>query len=250
MGFLIVIAVFLTGIAAAFIGGVTSGGGGLLSLPILVFLGLPVDVAVATNRFGTLGSNIGNLAKFLKTDKIVYKFMIPLAIVSTIGGIIGANLLLEVNKDALTKIIGFVILLLVPIVLWKKELGLKQKEGWTNKILVVGFILYFFLEIYDGFLGIGGGILVAYLFVLIFGFTYTQANATDKVAVFLNVLFSTIIFAIHGLINYYYGVIYIAGTLIGGYLGAHVAVKKGDRWVRMAFVIIAIIFGVKLVFFS
>ena len=99
----------------------TSGGGGLLSLPVLVFLGLPVDAAVATNRFGTLGSNIGNLAKFFKTDKIVYKFMIPLVIVSTIGGIVGANMLLEVNKDALTKIIGFVILLLVPIVLWKKN---------------------------------------------------------------------------------------------------------------------------------
>jgi uncharacterized protein len=250
MNLIIAVAIFFTGIAASFIGGVTSGGGGLLSLPVLVFLGLPVDVAVATNRFGTLGSNIGNLAKFLKTDKIVYKFMIPLAIVSTIGGIIGANLLLEVNKDALTKIIGFVILLLVPIVLWKKELGLKQKDRWTNKILVVGFVLYFFLEIYDGFLGIGGGILVAYLFVMIFGFTYTQANATDKVAVFLNVLFSTVIFAFHHLINYYYGIIYIVGTLMGGYLGAHVAVKKGDRWVRAAFIIIAVVFGVKLIFFS
>ena len=55
----------------------------------------------------------------------------------------------------------------------EKELGLKPKDRWNNKILVVGFVLYFFLEIYDGFLGIGGGILVAYLFVMIFGFTYT-----------------------------------------------------------------------------
>lgn len=70
MSILIAIAIFLAGIAAAFIGGVTSGGGGLLSLPVLVFLGLPVDVAVATNRFGTLGSNVGNLAKFLRTDKL------------------------------------------------------------------------------------------------------------------------------------------------------------------------------------
>jgi uncharacterized protein len=250
MDILIAIAIFLTGIAASFIGGVTSGGGGLISLPILIFLGLPPEVAVATNRFGVLGSVVGNLARFLRSDKIIYRYMIPLVVVSTIGGILGANLLIDIDKTILSKIIGLVILILLPIILWKKDLGVLEKSRVRSKMLYFGFIVYFVLSVYDGFLGIGGGILVAYLFVFIFGFTYVQANATEKVAVFLNVLFSVAIFAFHNLINYYYGVIYIAGSLIGGYLGAHTAIKKGDKWVRAVFVIIAIIFGIKLVFFG
>jgi uncharacterized protein len=250
MNLLIAVAIFLTGIAASFIGGVTSGGGGLISLPILIFLGLPPEVAVATNRFGVLGAVTGNLARFLRSDKIIYRYMIPLVVVSTIGGIFGANLLIDIDKAILSKIIGLVILILLPIVLWKKNLGILEKNRVRSKMLYIGFVFYFFLSVYDGFLGIGGGILVAYLFVFIFGFTYVQANATEKVAVFLNVLFSVVIFAFHNLINYYYGIIYIAGSLIGGYLGAHTAIKKGDKWVRAVFVIIAIIFGIKLVFFG
>ncbi len=250
MSISIIVAVFLTGIAASFIGGVTSGGGGLISLPVLIFLGLPADVAVATNRFGSLGGITGNLIKFFKTDKVVYKYIIPLALVSTIGGIIGANMLVNIDKNYLTKIIGLVILALLPIALLKKDLGVVEKQRKHSKILSLGFILYLIVSVYDGFLGVGGGILVAYLFVFMFGFTYIQANATDKVAVFLNVFFSVIIFAYHHLINYYYGIIFIAGSLIGGYLGAHIAIKKGDKWVRAVFIIVAIIFGIKLVFFG
>ncbi len=250
MDFLIAIAVFLTGIIASFIGGITSGGGGLVSLPVFIFLGLPPDVAVATNRFGTLGGVIGNLIKFFKSGKIIYKYIVPLVIVSTAGGIIGANLLVSVDKTALTKIIGAVILVLLPVVLWKKSWGIEEKNHRHSKILFLGFILYLAASIYDGFLGVGGGILIAYLFVFFFGFTYTQANATDKVAVFPNVLFSIAIFAFHHLIDYYYGIIYMAGSLIGGYLGAHMAVVKGDKWVRIVFVIVSTIFGIKLIFFG
>lgn len=250
MNILIAFAIFITGIASSFIGGVTSGGGGLLSIPIFIFLGLPPDVAVATNRLGTLGGVTGTLVKFFRSGKIVYKYVIPLVIVSTIGGVIGANLLVDINKVLLLKIIGLVILAILPIVLWKKDIGILEKNRSHSKMLFLGMILYFFLSVYDGFLGMGGGILIAYLFVLVLGFTYIQANATDKVAVFFNVLFSVIIFAFHHLINYYYGIIFIAGSLIGGYLGAHTAIKKGDKWVRAAFIIVAIIFGIKLVFFN
>jgi len=250
MSLIIATAVFLTGIVSGLVGGVTSGGGGFVSLPVLIFLGLSPDVAVATQRFGTLGWNTVSIFKFSKAKKIIYKYVVPLMIVSGIGGVVGANLLVNVDKTLLAKIIGLVIMALVPVVLWKKKLGIEPKTNGSSKMMFWGFMLYFIVSIYDGFLGVGGGILVAYLFVLVFGMTYNQANGTDKVAVLLNLVFAVLIFAYHGLINYRYGIVYFLGTSVGGYLGAHMAIKKGDKWVRAVFVAVAVIFGIKLVFFS
>lgn len=244
----ILIAIFLVGIAASFIGGLTSGGGGLISLPFLIFLGLPPQIAIATDRFGSFGYVISTIVKFLRSKKIVFTYIIPLAIVSVIGATIGANLVLNIDKNLLTKLIGGIIVLLIPLILLKKDLGVKKKKV-KYVMLLIGFLLYFFSAIYDGFLGAAGGILVAYLFVFIFGLTYTEANATEKIPFAFNSIVSISIFASHHIINYQYGVVLLAGELVGGYVGAHVAVKKGDRFVRVAFITVALLSAVKLLFF-
>lgn len=241
--------IFLVGIVAGFVGGLMSGGGSLLVFPFLIFLGLPPHMAIATERFGSFGYVASTIYKFAKSKKIVFTYVVPLSIVSVIGGIIGANLVVNIDKELLIRIIGIAILLFLPIILFKKDLGIERRKIKSTAIILLGFFLYFLSAIYDGFLGAAGGIIVAYLFVFVFGLTYIQANATDKIPFAFNALISTVIFASNGLINYQYGAALLAGELIGGYLGAQLAVNKGDKLVRVAFIIASSASAIKLLFF-
>jgi hypothetical protein len=247
--FILIFIIFI-GVISGFIGGITSGGGGMISLSFLIFLGLPPQVAVATDRVGGLGYAGGAILRFLKSKKIIFRYVLPLSVLSIIGAWIGANALISIDKNLLFKIIGIIIILLLPVVLWKKDLGVVCRTKRNGLILYLGFLLYFLLSIYDGFLGTAAGILIAYLFVFVLGMTYNEANATEKIPYLFNTLISLTIFASHQIINYSYAVALLSGTLIGGFLGAHLAIKKGEKVIRIVFIFAAFLMAVKLIFFS
>jgi len=247
MDLIILIIVFIVGLFASFLGGLIGGGGGLISIPAMAFFGLPPNMAVATNRFGTLGWALSAIYKFIKTRKIVFKYVVPLTILSVIGSVIGARLLIEIDEAVLSKVIGILIVAILPF-MFLKNYGLKRKIV-SKTYRIFGFISYMGLSVYDGFFGAAAGIVATYLLVFFFGLTYIEANATDKIPWSLNTLISTTIFALYGLINYTYGVVLFAGMFVGGYIGAHVAIKKGNEFVRIAFSLLVIVFAAKLLFF-
>jgi uncharacterized protein len=150
------IIIFCTSILAGVIGGAVGGGGNLLTIFVLMYFGLPLQNAIATSRFSDIGYALSAIYKFWKSKKIFTKFILPLALISLIGGIIGANLLIQINENLLSKIIAFVIILFLPLILIKKDLGIKNIPQSKNK-LIFGFFLYFILAIYDGFFGAAGG---------------------------------------------------------------------------------------------
>ncbi len=241
--------VFIVGIVAGFLGGFTSGAGNLISIPFLIFLGLPPQVAIATDRFGSLGYVASTLHAFSQSKKIVYAHLKILIILSIIGGAIGASLIIHINKDLLTHLIGLVIIILLPLIIWKKDLGVKKKKIPSQTVLIVGFFLYFLSALYDGFLGAAGRILVAYLLVFLFGISYTKANATEKVPYAFNAIISLVIFAAFGIINYMVGIALLLGELLGAYIGAHQAIQKGDKVVRIVMIIVVAACGIKLLVF-
>ena len=243
-----IIIIFLIGLISSFIGSLSGGGGGLISMPALTFLGLPPNIAVATNRFGSLGVGLSSTYKFAKAKKIVFKYAFPLMAISVIGSVIGAKILIEINQELLTKLIGFLIIFMLPFIFIKNKSGIKRKVvGRSYKIF--GFIAYSGLAVYDGFFGAGAGIFATYILVFLLGLTYIESNATDKIAWLLNGIVSTVIFAFYGLINYFFGIILLAGMLIGGYFGAHTAIKKGNNFVRILFSIVVLVSALKLIFF-
>jgi len=248
MDIVTIIIVFLVGLAASFIGGLVGGGGGLLSIPVLNIFGLPANIAVATNRFGSLGMAISSIFKFAKAKKIIFKYVLLLTVLSIIGSIIGAKILIEIDEALLSKMIGVLILIMLPLVFVKGNFGIVRRVI-PKYYKIFGFIGYFGIAIYDGFFGAGAGIIATYTLVFLFGLTYIEANATDKIPWFLNTIISASIFAYYGLIHYFYGIILLLGMLVGGYIGAHIAIKKGNNFIRMIFSIIVIISAGKLIFF-
>ena len=169
-------------------------------------------------------------------------------LISIIGAFIGANVLLSIHEEILNVVVGVIILLMLPLLLIKKEIGVKRDD--VSKIKkMVGYVLYFFVMVFGGFFGGGAITLVFYTLMFFFGFTIIEANATNTIPWFLLSLSGLVIFALNGIVDYGLGIALFLGMLVGGFLGAHTAVKKGDRWIRGIFIIIVIISGMKLLFF-
>lgn len=241
------IAVFLIGVVASFIGSMV-GSGGLLSIPFLIFVGLPPQVAIATNKMGAVGLSAGAIPTFWKEKKILWKYVPIFALISIAGAYIGAHILLSLHEETLNIIVGIIILLMVPLILVKKEIGVKRKGASTTK-KTIGYALYFLIMVFGGFFGGGAGTLIFFTLMIFFGFTIIEANATDIIPWFLLSLSGLIIFAINGIVDYGLGFALFLGMLAGGYLGAHAAIKKGDQWVKVIFIVVVIISGLKLLLF-
>ncbi len=248
MNLSLAIIIFIIGFISSFVGTVAGGGGGLISMPFLIFIGLPPNVAIATNRFGNTGMGLSAVYCFFKDKKIVFKYVWPLVVVSIAGSVIGANILLKIDQTMLGKIMGVVLLLLLPMIIIKNDVGLKKKSV-TVFSAAMAFGGYFLLAIYDGFLGAGAGLISLFMLASLLGMTYIEANATDKIPWFLNTIISTTIFAVYGLINYLFGIFLLAGMILGGYVGATAAIKKGNHFVKLVFGLVIVASAVKLLFF-
>lgn len=237
----------LAGIGAGFLGAVT-GGGGLLSIPALIFIGLPVDVAIATNRFSAFGIMMAALPRYYVAKKIDWKIAAKLVPIAILGGFVGSKTLTHINTQLLSVLVGVLLLLMIPVVLLNSNMGLKQASK-GKKMTVLGHAVFFLVMIYGGFFGGGVGMFAIYTLIYFLGITYIEANATNFVPwTFLSVT-ALLIFLLHGLVNFELGIPMMVGMYIGGALGAKTILKRGNAWARVIFVAMAAASSIKLLFF-
>jgi uncharacterized membrane protein YfcA len=232
-------AVFGVGVAASFIGSIV-GGGSLLSIPLLIFLGLPPQVAIATDRFAALGGAATALYRFSISDRIVWRFVPILAVTSLVGSLIGARLLVDSETESLRFVVGILLIALVPFLFLKPDIGVSRRQV-TRRTLAIGLSLYFIVQVLAGFFGGGTGTMIFFILMACFGVTIVEVAATQIVPFIVLAVSSSIVFAAAELIDYPLGFVLMAGTAVGGYLGAHIAVRKGEQWVRRIFVVVVLV---------
>jgi len=237
----------IVGLTAGFMAAITAGAG-LVTIPVLIFLGVPTNSAIATNSMATLGMFASSLPRYYEAKRVKMRTGLKLIPLAIIGAIIGANVLVRVDAEALTVVVGILLLLLVPAVLLNHEKGLKAFKADREEVFS-GYFLYFLIMIYGALLGAGAGIFAMYTLVYFLGMTYLQAKATVSVpGIFLNAT-AFIIFYWNGLINFELGIPMTIGMYIGGAIGAKTALEKGDAWVKILFVAVIAAAGIKLRFF-
>lgn len=240
------LAVFVTGVAASTIGAMV-GGGSLLSIPVLIFLGLPPHVAIATDRFAGLGAGVAALYRFFPSGKIVWRYVPALAVVSLAGSLVGAGALVRAEPGTLRVLLGVLLLVLLPLLFLRRDLGVATSKVCPGR-LGVGVALYFAVQVLAGFVGGGTGTLIFYVLMSCFGITITQVAATQTVPFLVLTVSSLVVFAASGIVDYRTGLVLLAGTAVGGYLGAHMAVIRGDRWVRYVFAGVVLASALSLLF--
>ena len=242
-----IILTFIIGFVASVIGSL-GGSGGLLSMPFLIFIGLPANSAIATNKCGSIGLCIGSITKFAKEKKIMWEYAIPFSIMAVVAGFIGAKIMLSIDPKLLARLIGIFIIITIPFMFISKDMGVKKRATtFTKKI--IGSITYFALMIYGAIFGGGYNVFMIINYSVFFGATIIEANATDMVPWFFVSIVSLIMFSLAGIVNWMLGITIFLGMILGGYVGAHIAVKKGDVWVKKVVAVLLVLAAVKLIFF-
>ena len=238
------VAVSGVGVAAGTIGAMV-GGGSLLSIPLLIFLGLPAPVAIATDRFAGLGAACTAGFRYWRAGKIVWRWVPLLGAASLAGSLLGANLLVHADAAWLEPIVGLLLLALLPLSFLRPTVGVTERDT-SGSSRVVGLGLYLVIQVLTGFFGAGTGPLIFTTLMMCFGLTIVQAVATQIVPLLLLTVSSVLIFASHGIIDYRMGIALLLGTAVGGSLGAKLAIEKGAGWVRRVFAIIVVLSALRL----
>lgn len=237
--------VFISGILAGFIGAQV-GGGGMITLPTLLALGLSSPIAIGTNRLAALFINFSAAIQYWKNKKVNLKKIIPFAIFAVIGSVFGAEMVLKIDPLLLKKTITALLIFLVVIVLYKKEIGAVEKEfKMSKKYIPLLILIALFLGAYAGSIGVAATTFIAALFIFQ-GQNFIKGMANAILITALTSVSSLIVFILHDAIVYELAIPQGIGAFIGGWIGSKVAIKKGSIWIRTLFVIISLIMIIKL----
>jgi uncharacterized protein len=232
----------------AFIAGLVdsiAGGGGLLTIPALLYVGLPPVSALATNKLqGTFGSFTA-ATYFIRKKMVDLKEMKLMIFLTFIGAILGGFTLLQIDASDLKKVIPLLLVCIGLYFLFSPKIGAIDKEKRIS-IILFSFIFAFVIGFYDGFLGPGTGSFFAIAFIAFLGFNLTKATAYSKVLNFVSNISSLIFFIFLGKINWTIGLCMATGQVLGALVGAKLVVKNGQKLIRPIIVVISFAMSIKL----
>lgn len=232
MEWYLILALVGTGIAAGFIN-VTAGGGSMLTIPLLMFMGLPANVANGTNRIAIVLQNIVSVNTFRQKKIIDLKTDYRLAIPAVVGAILGAFIAVEINVELLKTVIAGLMVVMLFIVLLKPDAWVKAHAGDVSaKPTVIQYVIFFFVGVYGGFIQMGVGFFMLAALVLGCGMDLVKANAIKVFVALVYTVFALGIFIYHKQVDMTAGLILAAGNMLGAWLGVHFQVKGGAKYVR------------------
>jgi uncharacterized membrane protein YfcA len=228
-----------------------AGGGSLISLPVLIFMGVPASVANATTRVGILVQNIFAVGGFhSKGVKLPFPYVIYLSLASLVGGFVGAQMAIATPDSAFNKIIAVVMVLVVlSIVFDKKKKVINGDEAISPLKQVLGTIGFFLLGIYGGFIQAGIGFLVIALLTQLHHYELTKTNYIKVFAAIIYTGVAVISFALADKILWREGLMLAVGHGLGAWFGSRWSVGAGDVWIKRILVTAVIVLAVRLWFF-
>ena len=232
MEWYMILALIGTGLAAGFIN-TNAGGGSMLTLPLLMFLGLPANVANGTNRIAILLQNVIGVKTFRQNGLLDFRTDYRLAIPAIIGSIVGALFAVEINTELLEKVIAGLMIAMLFLVLLKPNAWVRKHADSVNKKpTVLQYFIFFLIGLYGGFIQMGVGFFLLAGLVLGSGYDLVKANAVKVFIVLIYTVFSLGIFVYHQQVDIIAGLILAAGNMTGAWLGVHFSVKGGAKYVR------------------
>jgi uncharacterized membrane protein YfcA len=233
----------IAGFMAAFIGTMSGGGAGLIVLFTLLAFGMPVNQAIATNKFGYFGFFLPAVRNFVKAKQIKKKALPAIIVINIVGATIGTLAITHLNVNIFRKIVATILVLIIIASLVKKHYATTERPArwyWS--------FIYFGTSISAGAVGAGTGILSTLTLMYFRGFTALQSMANSFFANIFGSALSLSILLFTGLINYKYGFFLLIGNLVGAHFGSKLAIKKGNKFVRIMIILLAVMVIVQLLF--
>jgi uncharacterized membrane protein YfcA len=240
---------YLILIVAGFIAGIVNtiaGGGSFLTLPALMLFGMDPKIANGTNRVAVLLSSGAAVATFHKHGHLDRKLANRLTLPTILGVPVGALLAIYLPSQAFEPVFGAIFLGMAVLLISnpKRIAGTnaasKDSSRWIRPI-------FFGIGIYVGFIQAGMGILVLLAMSLLSGSDLVASNAVKNWIAFIVTMAATVMFAFYGLIEWLPGLVMAIGNLLGGIVGAKLAIKKGNRLIFGFLIVVMFATGLKLI---
>jgi uncharacterized membrane protein YfcA len=240
--------IFIISLVANIFSALSGGGAGLIQLPVLIFLGLPFGVAVATHKVATVALGIGATVRHLKESHLERHFALFIVATGLPGVILGASFILQVPGRMAEIALGILTLGISIYSFFSPQLGQNYQPAHRSpKGYLLGGLALFIIGILNGSLTSGTGLFVTLWLVQWFGLDYKRAVAYTLILVglFWNAA-GAITLGILGEIHWLWIPALLLGSVIGGYLGAHLAIVKGNALIKRSFEIVTLLIGLKL----
>ncbi len=238
----------LLGIFVGFVN-TLSGSGSLLTLPFLISLGLPANVANGTNRIAILFQNIVGVTSFKRQKVFEFKEAVWLTVPAVIGAIIGASVAVKIDDNVMEKIIAVILVVMFFLLIFKPKMWMKeQSKELKTKPDFIQFVIFFAIGVYGGFIQAGVGLFLITGLVLGAGFDLVKANAIKLFIILFFTIFALAIFIYNDNVNFKYGLILAAGNMLGAFTASKFAVSWGPKFVR--YVLLSALFLASLELFG
>lgn len=243
------ILLFIVSLVANAFSAFAGGGAGLLQLPVLIFLGLPFSIALATHKLASVALGIGATLRHFREGTVKWPFALLLLATGVPGVILGASIILFVPDRAAELALGILTVGLGVYSSLRKDLGLfEQPLHRDRKGYLVGGGMLFIIGALNGSLTSGTGLFVTLWLVRWFGMEYKTAVAYTLVLVGLFWNGSgALTLGLLGNIKWDWIPVLLLASALGGYVGAHMAIIKGSAWIKRVFEVVTILVGLKLI---
>jgi hypothetical protein len=227
----LLIAVVVVGFVAGFVN-TLAGSGSLLTLPMLMYLGLPANVANATNRVGILLQAMVGVAEFRRQRILAVKAGLSVALPAVVGSLLGARIAVDLDEEAMRRAVGLVMVAMLFVMMWRPERWLRGRGEEVSRLRWYDAVVLFVLGIYGGFIQAGVGILLLGGLVLGAGYDLVRANAIKVLITLLITIAALGVFISSGQVRWDVGALLAIGSVAGAWFGARLAVQRGAEFVR------------------
>jgi uncharacterized membrane protein YfcA len=228
------------------------GGGGLVQLPAMFILQphLTLIQTLATNKTANFMGTLVAATRYVKRVKIDWMHLLPIIITAFISSVGGAFLVSYIHKEQFMPFIICILVLLLIYTIFKKELGLHRTEKHLSraKYYLYAILTGLLLGTYDGMIGPGMGSFLIFAFIVLFGYDFLHASANAKIINCTTNLAALGFFILKGAVVWDIALPLAAANMIGGYIGSHVAIKRGSKFVRVFFIVMVSALIVKLAY--
>ncbi len=226
------------------------GGAGLIQLPVLIFLGLMFSTALATHKVASVALGVGATIRHLRSGNLDFNFALFVLLCGIPGVIAGGFIIVQIPEMAARFALG-VLTISLGIYSWlKPDMGQHLKAiNRSRRGMIIGGLMLCFIGVLNGSLTSGTGLFVTMWLIRWFGLDYKAAVAYTLVlvGVFWNGT-GAITLGMLSNIQWDWLPALLAGSLLGGFSGAHLAIVAGNRWIKRVFEVITIAVGLKLIF--
>ncbi|MFH1688521.1 MAG: sulfite exporter TauE/SafE family protein [bacterium] len=235
------IAVVAAGFAAGFIN-TLAGSGSLITLPLLIFCGLPATVANGTNRVAILLQNVVGVSSFGQQKILSVRRGLILAVPAAMGAIAGAYIAVDIDEQMMRQVIGILMVVMLAVVIIRPRRWLEGRpDQGSSRVTTFQILTFFAIGAYGGFIQAGVGIFLLAGLVLSAGFDLVRANAVKVLIVLLFTIFALVVFVMNDQVNWLVGLVLAVGNMSGAFVASRMAVKRGAKFVRWLLIAVLVI---------